>query len=128
MEYLAIFSVAIVMTFPLIIIYSAQTQNVRADITNAEIQKVASTILDSAEEVYFMGEPAQKTITIDFPEGITGVSINENNLVFNVSTAELDYEVKKETIANLTGEIRKFTGPHIISFYAQGNLVNITDK
>jgi len=128
MEYLAIFSIAFMMTIPLIIIYAVQTQNAQADITNAEIYRSASKIMDSAEEVYFMGDPAQKTLDVSFPKGITEVLIYENSIIFNITSGELQYELAIDTIANLTGSIRSHDGPHIITFTSVNNQVVINDK
>ena len=128
MEYLAIFTIAFMMTIPLVIIYIAQTQNIRADVTNAEAQKIASEIIDGVEEVYYMGAPSQKTLRLDFPEGIKEVHVERNALVFEVVTAELDYNITKDTNANMTGSIGRFSGLHIITFTAQEDEVLISDK
>lgn len=127
-EYLIIFGIAFMMTFPLIIIYAKQTTNIQADVTNAQIFRVSSKISDYAEEVYYAGEPSQRTLIISFPEGITSVTLNNTLIIFNVTTADLNYVVVKETSANLTGSIRSFSGQHVIAFKAEKNYVNITDK
>jgi len=128
MEYLAIFAIAFAMTLPLIIIYAKQTGNVQADVTQMQIYKAASKISDYAEQVYYMGEPSQRTLTINFPSGVTSVELNGTLIIFNVTTTDLSYQVVKETVANVTGKIRPFEGEHIITFIAQANLVNISDK
>jgi uncharacterized protein (UPF0333 family) len=128
MEYLIIFSIAFAMTLPLIIIYATQTKNIQADVTHTQIYKTASRISDYAEQVYYMGEPSQRTLTINFPQGITNVILNGTLIIFSVTTADRTYDVVKETTANVTGEIRNFEGQHIITFKAESNFVNITDK
>jgi hypothetical protein len=128
-EYLAIFSIALFMTMPLLVIYFTQTENVQTDIAAAEIEKASSKVIDAAEAVYYMGEPAQKTITVRFPKSVYKVTVAGHNLTFNVSSTERRfYVVEKETIANLNGSIRNFEGPHIITFTAKADIVQITDK
>jgi uncharacterized protein (UPF0333 family) len=128
MEYLIIFTIAFMMTLPLIVIYSQQTQNVQADVTQVQIYKLATKISDYAEQVYYMGEPSQRTLIINFPKGINSVTIAGNNILFNVTTTDLTYTVLKETTANLTGSIETFEGPHTIVFKAEANLVDITER
>jgi hypothetical protein len=128
MEYLIIFGIAFAMTLPLIVIYAKQTGNMRADVTQIQIYKTASKISDYAEQVYYMGEPSQRTLYIDFPEGINSVTVNGNIITFNVTTTDLTYSVVKETAANLTGTIEHFEGQHRIVFRAEANSVNITDN
>ena len=128
MEYLVIFAIAFAMTLPLILIYVTQTGNIQADVTQVQIYKTASKIGDYADQVYYMGEPSQRTLTINFPDGINAVTLSGNLIVFNVTTVDLTYEVVKETAANVTGEIKNFEGQHIITFKAESNHVNITDN
>jgi hypothetical protein len=130
MEYLIIFGIAIVMTMPLVIIYTTQTDNIRADITNAEVEKISSKIMDYAESVYYIGEPARKTLEVQFPAGITSVEIENDTITFNITTHELSYSAIKDTTSGaiLTGTIKPFSGLHIITFIAEGNTVIISDK
>jgi hypothetical protein len=127
MEYLIIFGIAFAMTLPLVIIYATQTGNMQADVTQIQIYKTASKISDYAEQVYYMGEPSQRTLYIDFPKGINAVTIEGKMIIFNVTTTDLTYSVVKETTANLTGTINHFEGQHKIIFKAQSNMVNITE-
>ena len=116
------------MTLPLIVIYAKQTGNMQADVTQMQIYKAASKISDYAEQVYYMGEPSQRTLYIDFPQGINSVTINGSLITFNVTTTDLTYTIVEETAANLTGNIKNFEGPHTIVFKAESNVVNITDE
>jgi len=128
MEYLIIFGIAFMMTLPLIIIYSKQTSNVQADIAQIQVYKVASKIGDYSEQVYYMGEPSQRTLDITFPENIEDVSIQGNLIIFNVTSSGMHYQVVKETASNMTGTIQKFSGEHIITFIAGPSVVTITDR
>jgi hypothetical protein len=128
MEYLIIFSIAFMMTLPLVVIYAKQTSNIHADITNAQVYKTASKIIDYAEQVYYLGPPSQRTLIITFPEGIRSVTIVDNTVVFNVTTADLSYQVVRDTAVNLTGHIKAFSGQHVLILRAESGYVNITDK
>jgi hypothetical protein len=128
MEYLIIFGIAFMMTLPLIIIYSKQTNNVQADIAQIQVYKVATKISDYAEQVYYMGEPSQRTLYVTFPECVDSITVQGNLLTFNVTAAGLSYQVVKETTANMTGSIRKFSGEHILTFTAGPSVVTITDR
>ena len=128
MEYLIIFGIAFAMTLPLIVIYVKQTGNIQADITNAQMYKAANKISDYAEQVYYMGEPSQRTLDITFPAGITSITLQDHLIIFNVTTTDLSYSVVKDTAANVTGNIKTFEGQHTLVFKAESDMVNITDK
>jgi uncharacterized protein (UPF0333 family) len=127
MEYMAIFSIAVLMTLPLIIIFVTQQGNIKADITNAQAQRAATEIISAAEEVYFMGPPAQRTIRVTFPEGIQGIDISQTTFMMSLTTAELDYMVIKDSAANMTGNLSITPGQKTIVLRAEAAQVIITD-
>lgn len=128
MEYLAIFAVATLISIPLVVIYAQQTNNLQADLTSSEIVKISQEIVDAAEEVYYMGEPAQKTVEVNFPKGVKQVIVDEKEITFVVETSDLDFNRSLDTAANLTGSIRAFPGLHIVELKATATQVQITDK
>ena len=127
MEYLMIFGLTIALTLPLLIIYVTQTQNMQADITAAQLDKLSFEIASAAKEVYYMGEPAQKTIYITFPANIQSVTIDGKLMIFEIDSAERDYNFYKDVPMNLTGSLRSYEGVHTVVVKAEGAVVNIAD-
>jgi len=128
MEYLLVFGIALAMTIPLVIIFVSQTQNIRADIADAQINTAATKIIDNAETVYYMGEPSQRTLEVEFPYGVNSVSLSNSMLTINITTSDRSYLVIMETVANITGNIKTFSGMHVIVFKAINNTVVISDN
>ena len=128
MEYLAIFSIAFLFTIPIIMIFVTQTGNIQADVSRIQAEKAISEIVDSAEEVYFMGEPAQKTIIVKFSKGINEITINEKSIEFNITTTDLNFLLIKDTVANISGTLKTFEGDHVLTLVAQNGQVQISDN
>ncbi len=118
MEYLAIFSIAALMLIPLIILFATQTNTIEADIAYAQTENALSRIIDSAEEIYFQGPPAKKTLRVQFPQGIDKITIDENAIIFRLETIDGTIEVRKDTRATLGGSLQTFPGSHLITFEA----------
>ena len=127
-EYLAIFGVAALMLIPLIIIFASQTGSIEADISYAQAENALSRIVDSAEEIYFQGPPAQKTLRVQFPKGIQEAKIEGNAVVFIIRTVDGEFEVRKETRATLEGNLKTFPGNHFIIFKSFEDSVYIEDR
>jgi hypothetical protein len=127
MEYMIIFSIAFLMALPLIVIFASQTNNLQSDIASAQLDKAATHIIDAVEEVYYMGQPAQKTIRITFPSGIQSIDITSYGLVFNMRSSTRDYQYVKETPVNLSGSLQTFEGVHIIVVQAREHDVLLID-
>jgi len=52
-----------------------------------QLENFANKVISSAESVYFAGEPSKVTVTAFLPEGIESIRIEEQNLIFNFTTA-----------------------------------------
>jgi uncharacterized protein (UPF0333 family) len=127
MEFLMVVGFAFMMTAPLIIIFYQQSQNINTEVTSSQLDKVASEVRDAADEVYYLGSPSMKTITIYMPKGVKSITIANNSIKFVVSSPGKDYDLMKWTVANLTGSIRTFEGIHHISAESHDTYVNISD-
>lgn len=128
MEYLIVFTMAFFMTIPLIIIFSVQTNNMQSDIAGAQLNKMASELVDAAEKVYFLGSPSQKVIEVTFPTGIDNITIESNSLVFYMRGENYDYVHYEDTLVNLTGSLRSDSGVRPVKVVALGDEVQITDE
>ena len=121
-EFLLVIGFAFLMTVPLVIIFYQQSQNINTEVSASQVDKVASEIRDAADEVYYLGSPSKKTITLYMPEGINGVQIQNNSIVFLVNSPGNDYEIVKWTVPCLTGSLENFYGIHHVSTESYFNI------
>ena len=129
MEYLIVFAMAFVMLIPLVLIFATQSENIKSDITAAQLEKLSSELADAAQEVYYMGTPAQKTVQIVFPDRIRGITIQNRLILIDVAGSDYEYQFVKETTINLTGSLGTFSGPHFVVIKATDNgVVDISDR
>ena len=128
MEFLLVMGFAFLMTIPLLVIFYQQSETLDTDITASQVDKVASEIRDAADEVYYLGTPSKKTLTLYMPDGIQNVSLRNNSMIFLVDSAGGDFELVKWTVANLTGSIDARRGIHRISVEAFDTFVSISDS
>jgi uncharacterized protein (UPF0333 family) len=127
-EYLAVFAFAMLLTIPLIILYIDQSNSMKIDTANAQAYRVVSKIADSADEIYYQGSPAKKTIRIAFPEGIQEVNITGSYIEFKINIDGRDYYVGRNSHSPLNGTLRKFSGDHVITFTARDEDVLLEDN
>src|SRR5690606_12906887 len=85
LEYLSIFSFAMLLTLTLVSIYFLQQNNIQADITSAKVTRISNEIVSAAHEVYYIGYPSQKTLEFDFPKGIEQIIITNQGISFSVN-------------------------------------------
>lgn len=128
LEYLAIFSFAIFLTIPLISIYFIQQNNIQADIVGARANKIANDIVDTSEEVFYMGSPAQKILRVNFPNYIQEVIVAPGGISFVIDTGTINFDIFVASSVNLTGNISSFEGLHVLVIKNEGGYVSIQEQ
>lgn len=75
---------AIVSILALSVYYSGQ---IKDRINLNQIENFATQLTNSAESVFFSGEPSKTTIKLYLSEGVENIDINSDSLVFKVRTS-----------------------------------------
>lgn len=127
-EYLVIIGFVAVITIPLIVLYYTYTANSSDEIATSQINQIANKIVDAAESVYYLGEPSQTTIRVYIPGQIVGASLNNKEVLFNVSTRAGISEIVKVSSVELTGNLPITPGTHSITLKAMSANVEISYK
>ncbi|MFH1072890.1 MAG: hypothetical protein V1743_05670 [Nanoarchaeota archaeon] len=125
MEYLLIVGFTFLMLVPLIVIFFTSSNDLEESITQNQADKIASQVIDSADEVFFLGPPAKKTIKAFFPDDVTNVEFGENYLKFWIKNRP---QQPHYSVANISGNLSSGGGLHIITITSSGTGVEITDE
>lgn len=78
---IAFVTFAIMTTLSLAVFYSGQ---VKDDIKLNQVENFAVQLINSAESVFFAGEPSKATVRLYLPEGVQSVAINSEGLFITV--------------------------------------------
>jgi uncharacterized protein (UPF0333 family) len=135
-EYLMIIGYSFFIITIIMGIYLLNSQEQQKIISGVQISHISDSLISAAEEVYYLGEPAQKTISIQFPEGIS--VINATNFNSTLGTASLLFyeESKGKTYlfyegisnVNISVSISNLQGKKDIRVFSKKNYVCIIDK
>jgi uncharacterized protein (UPF0333 family) len=130
MEYLLVASLAFMFIIVILVIAYSNSASFSSDVGRAQIQRVGSTIIDTANTVYYAGPPTKKTVKVYFPQSVRGIiPINgTSDIIFVLQGDNGLYDYSVSAATNLTGEIRNFSGMHTLSFTATGTAVDISDR
>jgi len=127
MEYLVIVGFVAVIVIPMIIIFYTYAGRTQDQIISNQVQKIGLKIDDSAEAVYYLGEPSRTKVRAYFPKNINSVTIGNNEIVFSVNTKQgIDQIVLYSTVP-VSGSIDFHSGYHNINIQSRGSYVEITD-
>jgi uncharacterized protein (UPF0333 family) len=129
-EYLVIIGFVTVITIPLIIIYHNFTQESSEEISSSQINQISKKIVDSAESVYYLGEPSQTTLRVNIPENIVLVNFSSaKELVFRIKTSRgKENDIVQSSSVNISGNLPTQKGSYLITVKAMSNYVNLSYK
>ena len=127
-EYLMIIGFVVIITIPLIILYYRYTSDSSDEIITSQINQIARKIADAAESVYFLGSPSQTTFKVYIPGQIDGASLDNREILFNVSTKSGVSEIVQISSVNLTGSLPINQSTYSITLKASSTGVEISYK
>lgn len=127
MEFLMVTGFAFLLLIPVLILFLTQTQDINEDVTAAQVNKLGEELVESVNNVYYLGEPTKKTIHAYIPKYVKSITFTDNRIIFTVDTGTFSYVVTKIAAANITGSLSSNAGLHTIEIIAQGNAVIIQE-
>lgn len=81
MEYLMMVGVAFMIIVPMMYIFYDYTTSTREEISLAKLDSIGQKIVNTAEEVYFLGSPSRMTIHYTMPENVKGMEIKGGDIL-----------------------------------------------
>ena len=124
-EYMIIVSFvtfSVMVIFALAIFYSGQTKD---QIRLNQIENFAVQVVNSAESVFFAGEPSKTTITLSLPDGVSNIQVVSDGIIFRVSTSSGENTRLFESTVPLSGSIDINEGTKEITLTATDEYVII---
>lgn len=122
-EYVIVVGIAMLITIPLFLIYYSYSSESEDYVTLNQLNVVSRKIIDSAESLYVIGEPARTEIKVFIPGKVYDANISQNEVIFYVNTQNGQTEVTLASNVNITGTLPSSEGIHHIVLEAQGDKV-----
>ncbi len=123
-EFVITVGFAMLMIIPLTLLLYEHTTTTYEDVNNNQAGLIARKITDTANAVYFLGQPSTITIKVFMPDDISSINITGRELVM---VSETSSEIVSIADINLTGSLSASSGLRFIKISALENQVNISD-
>lgn len=123
MEYILIIGFALLIAIPLFLLFNFYTVEARNEVTINQADSIARKIVDSAETVYYLGEPSKITIKVYMPTNIENLTINDGNVWFKIKIGEHPIDVVQSSEVNITGNVSYKAGVKNINVESKGDYV-----
>jgi hypothetical protein len=123
MEYMMIVGFTMLVIIAIIVISSSYSNDVKESINLNQLDQVVKAIIESAESVYYFGEPSKTTLKVFIPEHVQQVILGNKSIIFEVQTTAGLTDVGYKTTMPLNGTISIKHGYHYISIEAKDGYV-----
>ena len=127
MEYVMVIGFALLLLVPIVIIFFIQTNDLQDSVNMNMAKEAARTIIEHAELVYYLGAPSFVEVTVTLPERVQSVSIQGDQITFEVEVQAGLSDVFEAGTVNMTGNMSARSGKHTLRIQAAGSIVNITE-
>jgi hypothetical protein len=127
-EYLIIVGFAVSVLAILTVVYYEHESSSRIQIVNSQVDRLAKKLVDSAEEVYYLGVPTRSTIKAYVPTNIEQIVINSHEINFRIRSKEGVSDTEYVSAVNITGSISSTQGIKYIRVIAQSGRVCIVEQ
>ena len=127
MEYMILVGFLLVVTIPLILVYNTQYRGTNQQIIANQADQLGQKIIDTAESIYYLGQPSKTTIKLYMPQQLEGITITSNEITFRIFAQRggIDEVVKLSSVP-INGTISNSPGLHYITVQSVGSYVNIS--
>jgi len=123
MEYMMIIGFSMLVIIGILIISSAYSNDLKESVNLNQLDRIVKSIIESAESVYYYGEPSKTTLKVFIPERVESAVLINNSIIFKVMTSSGLSDVGYKTTMPLNGTISTKPGYHYISIEARSGAV-----
>lgn len=122
-EYMAVVGITTIVVISLLLISNYYSKEVENTINTNQIDRIAKEIVDTAESMYYFGEPSKTTLKIYIPDRIKDITITQNELNLRVLTPSGETDMFYFSKVPLAGNLSASHGFHYVTIEAKGGLV-----
>lgn len=127
-EYMLIIGFATLMTIPLLLIYYTYSSDSSDSVATSQALQIARNIVDSSESVYYLGKPSQTTLKLNFPDKISSIKLENYEVVFQMKIKNGITDVVQVSAVNISGNLPKSQGIHVLTIKAEEGYVKVTSN
>lgn len=127
MEYLIIVGISSLIILPMLILFFTQMSDITESMTVSQVNKISDEIVNSVNEVYYLGDPAKKRLSFYLPNYVENIYFIDTKVIFIITLKSSSFSIIKYADVNVTGNISSDQGVHKIDILARSDDVLISE-
>ncbi len=127
-EYLIIMSFVLFIILILMASYMIYQQHYESDVVTSQVKRIAITLADTSEEVYYYGEPSKSTVKIYMPPDVVRVNFSGKGVIFRVRTPGGESDIEAYASVNMSGNLSTSQGLKLVEISARKGYVWIEER
>ncbi len=132
-EYIMVVGIATVLITSILIISYYYNRQIEDNVNLNQIEGMARTIIDNAEQVYFLGPPSKTTIKVFVPDKVEQITFYDKELLIRVRTGSGVTDLAYTSSVSITNSLQpsklsKAPGLRYVTIESRPGYVFITDN
>ncbi len=121
LEYMVIIGFSVLLLIPLLLIYANEKSDLDIKVNSNQAQIILRKICDSAESVFYLGEPSKTRLKVYMPKYVEDIYFINNTLIFDVMAGDSVTEIPNVCLVNITENLTTNAGFQFINIEAREN-------
>jgi len=117
-EYMTVFSIALVLAAPFVLKAQSSVLDLRSDSNAVAVQNTLNNIEVAADTVSAAGEPATRTFSIRLPDSVRETWVLDIAVVIQIATSQSRSNLSRTFDFNVSGEIPDRSGRYMLKTQA----------
>ncbi len=126
MEYLMVMGFVLAALIPLMVVYYLFAQGSTEELVASQLSKIAREVVDSAEEVYYLGTPSQVSMRVYIPDNLESAQVSGRQIVLVMDTSHGPAEVVETSAINMSGSFPLSKGVYTLTIRAANGYSNLS--
>ncbi|MBI4151050.1 hypothetical protein HY492_02910 [Candidatus Woesearchaeota archaeon] len=123
MEYLILIGFILALVVPLIAVFYSKSSETTTQVNTQQAHALGQKIADTAESVYYLGQPSKLEFRANVPDNINSVTFTNKAIIFVMDVSPGTTDIVVPTTVNLTGTMSITPGVHMITVENRGGYV-----
>ena len=123
LEYMILIGFLLAVLVPMIVLFYSKSSETSAQVRSEQAKALGQKIADSAESVYYLGQPSKFQFRANVPDGISSVNFTDKEIAFRIQLVPGTTDVVIPSTVNLSGSIKTSVGVHLITVENKGTYV-----
>lgn len=127
MEYMVVIGFVTFIVMVLLIQSFFYKRQVERQVSTTQAEQIVKSIIDTSEQVYYVGKPTKTTLKVSIPDGVQSLDFVNGTVLMRIATQSGVSDITYPSKVNITGNLSANPGIRYIKVESRGTYVWVSN-